>query len=152
MTVSKTNITVNNWSGCGYSIVDPTTGAGAYLIEGGFSGALIQAFFSSITDLLVKMEAKHFIAFSNTIKNVGRYANAATVVSFGITMYSIVMNPNLTLEQKISDIVVWTLATIGALYIGGLIAVALSPVWAVIAIIALYVLLTYVALELSYSD
>jgi hypothetical protein len=46
VTVSKTNITVNNWTGCGYIIIDPSTGAGAYKISGGFNGAcLLLAYF-----------------------------------------------------------------------------------------------------------
>jgi len=41
VTVSKTNITYtyNGWSGCGYIIIDLTTGTGAYMISGGMSGA-----------------------------------------------------------------------------------------------------------------
>ncbi len=151
VTVSKTNITMNGWSGCGYTIVDPTTGAGAYMIAGGFSGALIQAFFSSITDLIGNMAQKGYINSSNTLKFVGKLAAAATVISFGITMYNIVMNPNLTLEQKISDIIVWTLATVGALWVGGLL-IALNPFFAVVAITALYLLFTAIALELSFSE
>lgn len=39
VTVSKTNINFNGWNGCGYIITDPETGAGAYMISGGTSGA-----------------------------------------------------------------------------------------------------------------
>jgi len=38
VTVSKRNIYFNGWTGCGYIIVDPTTGAGAYMLGGGLSG------------------------------------------------------------------------------------------------------------------
>jgi multisubunit Na+/H+ antiporter MnhE subunit len=41
VTVSKTNITYNGWTGCGYIIIDPDTGAGAYMISGGMSGAIL---------------------------------------------------------------------------------------------------------------
>ena len=41
VTVSKSNITFNGWTGCGYIITDPVTGAGAYMISGGQSGAMI---------------------------------------------------------------------------------------------------------------
>jgi len=41
VTVSKSNVDSNGWSGCGYIITDPTTGAGAYMISSGESGALI---------------------------------------------------------------------------------------------------------------
>jgi len=39
VTVPQTNITFNDWTGCGYIIIDPDTGAGAYMISGGLSGA-----------------------------------------------------------------------------------------------------------------
>ncbi|MBI5675884.1 MAG: transglutaminase domain-containing protein [Nitrospirae bacterium] len=41
VTVSKTNISFNGWNGCGYIVIDPVTGAGAYMISGGMNGALI---------------------------------------------------------------------------------------------------------------
>jgi len=43
VTVSKTNITYNGWTGCGYIIIDPDTGEGAYMIGGGMSGGIILA-------------------------------------------------------------------------------------------------------------
>lgn len=39
VTVSKTEINFNGWTGCGYIIIDPNTGAGAYMISGGMNGA-----------------------------------------------------------------------------------------------------------------
>ncbi len=41
VTVSKTNVSLSGWTGCGYIIIDPTTGAGAYMISGGSNGAWI---------------------------------------------------------------------------------------------------------------
>ena len=38
VTVSKTNISFKGWMVCGYIIVDPTTGSGAYMISGGLNG------------------------------------------------------------------------------------------------------------------
>ena len=37
--VSKTNVAINSWTGCGYIIIDPDTGEGAYMISGGLNGA-----------------------------------------------------------------------------------------------------------------
>jgi hypothetical protein len=39
VTVQKSNINYNSWNGCGYIIVNPDTGAGAYMISGGMSGS-----------------------------------------------------------------------------------------------------------------
>lgn len=41
VTVSKGNISYEGWVGCGYIIIDATTGAGAYLISGQYSGACL---------------------------------------------------------------------------------------------------------------
>jgi hypothetical protein len=41
VTVSKTNITYSGWTGCGYIVINPQTGAGAYMISGGLSGACL---------------------------------------------------------------------------------------------------------------
>jgi hypothetical protein len=43
VTVSKTDITYNGWTGCGYIITDPNTGEGAYMISGGMNGAWVFA-------------------------------------------------------------------------------------------------------------
>jgi len=53
VTVSKTNITYNGWTGCGYIIINPTTGAGAYMISGGLSGGFITAMLLLVTALLL---------------------------------------------------------------------------------------------------
>jgi hypothetical protein len=41
VTVSQTQINFNGWSGVGYIVIDPTTGAGSYMISGGLGGAEI---------------------------------------------------------------------------------------------------------------
>jgi hypothetical protein len=41
VTVHEANIAVNGWTGVGYVILDPTTGAGAYKIAGGENGAFL---------------------------------------------------------------------------------------------------------------
>jgi hypothetical protein len=38
VTVPKTNVTLGSQFGCGYIIIDPATGAGAYMISGGMNG------------------------------------------------------------------------------------------------------------------
>jgi hypothetical protein len=40
VTIHESSVTANGWSGAGYSVVDPETGAGAYLIEGGARGGI----------------------------------------------------------------------------------------------------------------
>lgn len=40
VTAHERNISVKGWSGSGYIIIDPNSGAGAYLIDGGANGAI----------------------------------------------------------------------------------------------------------------
>lgn len=44
ITVHDTQITLNGWSGTGYTILDPESGAGAYMIGGGLDGGFLQGF------------------------------------------------------------------------------------------------------------
>jgi hypothetical protein len=53
VTVSKTDINFNGWTGVGYIIIDPTTGAGAYMISGGLSGGILLAALLFVTALLL---------------------------------------------------------------------------------------------------
>lgn len=46
VTVSKTNITLNGWTGCGYIIINPDTGAGAYMLSGGLNGGFMYIFWT----------------------------------------------------------------------------------------------------------
>ena len=39
--VSEADITFRGWKGCGYIVLDPLTGAGAYMISGNFSGGIL---------------------------------------------------------------------------------------------------------------
>lgn len=42
VTVSKSSVSYNGWTGAGYIIINPETGAGAYMITGGLSGGDIE--------------------------------------------------------------------------------------------------------------
>jgi hypothetical protein len=54
VTVSKTDINFNGWTGCGYIIIDPATGAGAYMISGGLNGSLLYVtWFAGLVILLI---------------------------------------------------------------------------------------------------
>jgi hypothetical protein len=44
-------ISVNGWSGAGYSVIDPETGAGGYLIEGGANGGFMKFIADNSTNI-----------------------------------------------------------------------------------------------------
>ena len=43
VTIPKSNITINDWNGIGYVVLDPATGAAAYMISGGMAGGATTA-------------------------------------------------------------------------------------------------------------
>ncbi|MEW5837732.1 MAG: hypothetical protein AB1717_02735 [Pseudomonadota bacterium] len=49
VTVHQADITVNGWTGSGYIILDPETGAGAYKISGGANGAWFSGFLAGVS-------------------------------------------------------------------------------------------------------
>lgn len=61
VTVSKTNINFNGWNGCGYIIIDPVTGAGAYMISGGMNGGLLCLAVASVFVVLAVVTSQTII-------------------------------------------------------------------------------------------
>ena len=53
VTISEKPVTVGGWTGAGYAIVDPATGAGAYLIEGGANGGEIAKGIASTMSIIL---------------------------------------------------------------------------------------------------
>jgi hypothetical protein len=49
VTVHQSPITQSGWTGTGYIIADPVTGAGAYKISGGANGAWFSGFFAGVS-------------------------------------------------------------------------------------------------------
>lgn len=48
------SITLSGWTGAGYTFIDPETGAGGYIIDGGSNGAFLSAvFFLAIISIMV---------------------------------------------------------------------------------------------------
>ena len=68
--VSKSNISYNGWNGCGYVIINPETGAGAYMISGGLNGAALMVFM----DMFV-----NFSAWSDAWNNICQYWGDALI-------------------------------------------------------------------------
>ncbi len=75
VTVSKSNINVNSWLGCGYIVIDPTTGAGAYMISGGANGVWI-TMVAALIFLLAALAAVAFLA-----------AGAATLILVAVLVF-----------------------------------------------------------------
>ncbi|MHB8882209.1 MAG: transglutaminase-like domain-containing protein [Thermodesulfovibrionales bacterium] len=48
VSVSKTDIQFHGWNGCGYIVIEPNSGAGAYMISGGLNGTWADAYWVDI--------------------------------------------------------------------------------------------------------
>ncbi len=53
VTVHEKDITVNGWTGNGYIMLDPDTGAGAYKIAGGSNGGFLATFIATVIAFLI---------------------------------------------------------------------------------------------------
>ena len=158
--VSKSNITVNGWSGCGYSIIDAATGAGAYMISGGSSGgffAQINAFSSSVADIISSYADKKYISYdwlnfrkSKIITAMSALSKALVVLGFTIDMVSIVSDTKLSTSQQVEKIIVSTAAVVGMLAAGTAItAIGLQVLPAMLLAVMAYLLITLIALYLT---
>lgn len=68
VTVHQAPITQSGWTGSGYIITDPATGAGAYMIAGGANGAWIAALlFALFMGIVAVVAALPFILIAATL-------------------------------------------------------------------------------------
>lgn len=74
--VSQRNITVSGWTGVGYILLDPETGAGAYQISGGANGSFL--FGATLTSLVLLF----FVAIIT--QNI--FLLAAAIIAIGSTL------------------------------------------------------------------
>ncbi|WP_201634574.1 hypothetical protein [Psychrobacter immobilis] len=95
VTVHDTQITLNGWSGTGYTILDPESGAGAYMIGGGLDGGFV-SFIKSLKGKNLKLVASLFIGFLEKRPNLkillksagGVFGQLITTVVLGVKFYT----------------------------------------------------------------
>jgi hypothetical protein len=151
--VSQGPITIPGWRGVGYIINDPTTGAGAYKIAGGFNGSNmpwddIGAGFGAMLDALLK----HYRNPDSTFGPDGERAFArfgkamADILSVAVLIKDIIEtleNDRLNTAQKIAKIIGAAATAIAATLIAPAVAVLFAnPVGAVIVAMVLVVLVS----------
>lgn len=170
VTISQSKVTVSDWTGSGYIILDPTTGAGAYMIGGGKDGSS----FNSDYSLLI---ANLALAFSDTASDVpgGRpwfsdalkakwvLSQISKVVGFvglAASIFLVLINDSLSPVQKLAQVSTSLLsfglitiavgAIISATFIPLVLSVALSVFVAfAISALTIYVNTTFFAYSIS---
>ena len=127
VTVHDTQINFNGWSGTGYTILDPNTGAGAYMIGGGLDGGFtdvddlrngllfISTLLLSTSDFFTNIDgtvkSKWYI--SETLKQkskLGRWSARAGVLGAVVANIIVAADSDLSLSSKVGQIVINTLS------------------------------------------
>lgn len=106
-TAHESRLNYHGWIGEGYTLVDPNTGAGAYIISGGANGGALTITLgatSAYLDGLSRFKDHWFNA-----GNAPLYAKVSGILTFVSAIYSVVdtlANPNLSVGEKIRDIII----------------------------------------------
>ncbi|MEW6054895.1 MAG: hypothetical protein AB1552_14120 [Nitrospirota bacterium] len=111
VTVSKTNIIFNGWIGCGYIIIDPVTGAGAYMISGGMNGAEIKlkkeywSIFDTLFAILdIKNEFLRSLIESKFFEGIGKKANFFVfLIEIYQDLNKVLNDPDTSPEEKVAS-------------------------------------------------
>jgi hypothetical protein len=117
VSVQKTNVTYNGWTGCGYVIIDPNTGAGAYMISDGLNGGGFEYWFwtvmwglawialiAAISILIVALLPEIIAALSGIAGALGQMAAALSELYLNA---SLALSSNLWISALYSTIMAW---------------------------------------------
>ncbi len=81
VTVSERELRVNDWSGVGFIVLDPTTGAAGYLISGGLAGTISTISGGSLWDILTTIGAYAWLAINFGLDLWGVWAGIALLLT-----------------------------------------------------------------------
>lgn len=131
VTIHEKPITQDGWSGAGYIAIDPSTGAGGYLIEGGSNGSWIPVEAIGLTMILIVLP----LGVALMTSGIGWAAGFALI--FGVyramtgyidAINKVIENPDLTPEQKNAYVNTLSLLTAFASCLSALFAASASQV------------------------
>jgi len=108
VTVPQTNITFNDWKGCGYIIINPDTGSGAYMISGGLSGGAIPVekeywgvFNTLFTILGIKSTVLTSLVKSKIFEAVGtKISIFAALLGLAMDLKKVINDPSLSPREQ----------------------------------------------------
>lgn len=155
--IHEAPVAQDGWVGTGMIFIDPATGAGAYLIEGGSNGSwltlIIAALFGLVDSLTKKLRSADSmfgpydeIRRANFIRLLGAFAS---LLSFASDVYNIVTNDDLSTPKKVAQIIFTLAFAIVAMEVAALIGVACGPVLAVVLAVSFALIMAYLLLELN---
>lgn len=149
VTVHEKTIHYKGWKGSGYIIIDPQTGSGAYLIDGGANGShvsfsasdyllLLASFLLSIVDT---SSSQHFensrlgvFSFSvldsnKTNQQMYRISPVVAFLGFYASIFAVYKNDDLTTTQRIGQLSINSFAFFAGMYLSSILlaSLALTP-------------------------
>jgi len=145
--IQKSNVSYTGWSGCGYIILNPDTGAGAYMISSGTSGSYTPNYWSGLDTMVVlnsytAMEIHTLLdgdAFFDGLYQ--GFAYLGVVLGFIMDLHHSLNDPNLTTSQRAAAICLLIgIATLSgvAVYLGGV------TFWPIVTGIFIMITLNYI--------
>ncbi len=152
VTVSKTDISYNGWTGCGYIVINPVTGSGGYMISGGMAGAVVD-----IDDIKVIWFgiATNLILWGPIIMGVGMAVPIAGLALTGaiITGLGAGMVLSQILPEEVKDFILEALSDtsvmIGILTTMSILGIS-TCLFAVVALLLLYNLYVQTQASINY--
>lgn len=157
VTVHEAPIAQDGWRGTGMILIDPSTGAGAYLIEGGSNGAWLTLLVAALSGFVDSLSQK----LRNPNSMFGPYdeirrsyyinlaAKVATVLSFISSIYDIVKNDDVSAPKKVAQIIFTLAFTVAAMQGAAALGLFFGPVVGVAMAVILALSLAFLLLELN---
>jgi hypothetical protein len=137
VTIPKQNIQYYDWEGVGYTIIDPDTGAGAYIISGGIAGGWI-ALIELVKLILEAGLDSADKVFKQPLAKV--FGPILTIIEYLLELYDVLIDPNLHLSEECAKVMIITGATLIIASLGLL--TALLGGWELFAYYVVLILIT----------
>jgi hypothetical protein len=139
VTTHERPITQSGWTGAGYTFIDPETGAGGYIIDGGSNGGILE-FIDNLQKYLFTPNITGFSQGAGFKAFAENFGNFAAVFSFVVDILSIFESCSNAGSNNIEAvIIVWTLITIILLSLLLLIFLLFSPLFITMLILSIAV-------------
>ena len=149
VTIHEAPITQSGWTGAGYTTIDPATGAGGYMIDGGSNGGYLNLIIDGLAALLSIISVVNGLNIASGVLGLilvsGPVAGVFTVAIAAIVLVAAILGgyagqsaANANIQNILGIAAIGVMSAVGAAITG---AVGLG----IIGAIALTVLLIYVA-------
>jgi hypothetical protein len=145
VTISQAKITYSGWTGAGYVIIDPQTGAGSYLIEGGANGGNLSDASAAAAGVFALIALANKLALLQFIPGIGVYytlALAVLVLSLALIGGGDI-NPASKVQQQIGLFTLLATISVALLAFGVFTPVAAVLYFAMLIMIARMAFLAY---------